>query len=94
MTIFRVLDIKSDETPSSGQNKLKECVFVNSALKYSAILSKIHSYRLLFIRVSLSNDVLLHLYDELSHFLCPRYQIWWDYNTSQWKKQSEGVCFC
>jgi len=35
----------------SGQhrqkNGMKECVFVNSAL-YSAKLSKIHSYRLLF----------------------------------------------
>jgi len=43
----------------SGQNRrksnLKECVFVNSVLKiryskYSAILSKIHSYSLLFVR--------------------------------------------
>jgi len=30
------------------KNSLEECVFVNSVLKYSAILSKIHSYRLLF----------------------------------------------
>jgi len=28
------------------KNSLKECFFVNSTLKYSAILSKIHSYRL------------------------------------------------
>jgi len=33
--IFCVLDIKSDETiiPPSGKSSLKECVFVNSALK-------------------------------------------------------------
>jgi len=29
---------------------MKECVFVNSALKYTAKLSKIDSYRLLFRR--------------------------------------------
>jgi len=34
----------------SPKNSLKECVFANLALKYSTILSKIHSCRLLFQR--------------------------------------------
>jgi len=36
--------------PVGKIGKKQECVFVNSALKYDAILSKIHSYRLLFWR--------------------------------------------
>jgi len=35
----------SNHQEAEKKNNLKECVFVNSALKISAMLSKIHSYR-------------------------------------------------
>jgi len=64
MTIFLVLEQNLLITNAvyvycypSGQNRQrnspKECVFVNSALKYSAMLSKIHYYRLFFRRFCL-----------------------------------------